>query len=524
MKHRQISITLITALIAALGAQAQTFQTAPRLVVAITIDQLRADYMEAFAPLYGDKGFKKLLSEGLVYANASYSFTPQDMASAIAALQTGTTPYYNSIVSSRWFDKEILRPVSCVDDDKQTGYQTSDKSSPHHLATSTIGDELKVYTSGKAIVYAVAPFREAAVLSAGHAANGAIWIDDNTGRWCSTNYYLRGKTTWLSAVNSLLSPSSFIQGLEWQAVNPLAGNISYFMSRGMQKPFRHKFTGPACYREYKTSGLVNEHVTDIAVNCIKGNGMGMDPITDMLSITYYAGTFDHRPLAESQMEIQDTYVRLDKEIERIVSSVEQIVGQDNALFVITSTGYFDEESIDYAKYDVPVGTFYYNRTANLLNMYFGALWGQGAYIEACYGREIFLNHKLLEQKKVGLNEATYKAQEFLCQLSGVRNVYTSQQLLLNIQQQTYKIRNGFHPERNGDIIIEVAPGWTQLNEETGTSQTSRLSFMPFPIVFYGAGVKAGRVNDRVSVERIAPTLAKSIRIRAPNACVEEPLF
>ena len=185
MNKRHISLTLIVALAYAARIEAQVIQSAPRLVVNITIDQLRSDYLEAFSPLYGSYGFKRLLSEGRVYTNASFPFQPIDRASAITAILTGATPYYNSIVAERWLDRNTLRPVYCVDDNKYKGLGTEAGSSPKNVLTSTIGDELKVYSQGKAIVYSIAPTRDAAVLSPGHAADAAIWIDDESGEGCA---------------------------------------------------------------------------------------------------------------------------------------------------------------------------------------------------------------------------------------------------------------------------------------------------------------------------------------------------
>lgn len=417
MKYKYISLTLLAAFAITGYAQEQILRSAPKLVVNISIDQLRSDYMEAFAPLYGTNGFKRLLEHGVVYTNSSYPFSPIDRASAIASVATGTTPYYNSIVGSRWLDRETLRPVYCVDDNEHPGYYTKHSSSPKHLSTSTICDELKVATNGKAIVYAIAPFRDAAILSAGHAADGAIWIDDNDGTWCSSTYYFKTPPAWLQAFNSLHSMSRAINVCEWQPANELSGNFSYFMTGGIQKPFKRKFTGERRFREYKTSGLVNESITDIAIQCINSNVMGSDAITDCINVTYYAGNFDHKPLAECQMELQDTYVRLDSEIGRLIDHVEKRIGAENVLFVITSTGYCDEENTDYTKFNIPSGTFNINRTANLLNMYLGAIWGQGKYIETCFGPQMFLNHKLFEQKQISFTDASKRAQEFLSQIS-----------------------------------------------------------------------------------------------------------
>ena len=252
--------------------------------------------------------------------------------------------------------------------------------------------------------------------------------------------------------------------------------------------------------------------------------MGADAITDCINITYYAGNFDHKPLAECQMELQDTYVRLDHEIGRLIDHVEKKIGLEKVLFVITSTGYCDEENTDYTKFNIPSGTFNINRTANLLNMYFGAIWGQGKYVETCFGPQMFLNHKLFEQKQISFTDASKRAQEFLAQISGIRNVYTSLQLLANNNPQIYKIRNGFHPERNGDIQIEVTPGWHLVNEDYMEDQLYRASFTQFPIIIYGAGTKAERISTPVTTDRIAPTVTRAIRIRAPNGCSSEPLF
>jgi hypothetical protein len=241
-------------------------------------------------------------------------------------------------------------------------------------------------------------------------------------------------------------------------------------------------------------------------------------------VNYYAGTFNQLPVSECQIELQDTYVRLDREIARLISNIEKKIGAEHVLFVLTSTGYSNTESADYEKYKIPTGTFNINRTANLLNMYFGAIWGQGRYVETCFAGQMYLNHKLLESKRISLTDACQRAQEFLAQLSGVRNVYSGLQLLTNINEQTLKIRNGYNPSRCGDILIEVSPGWKLYNEDNQETRLSRASFIQFPIIFYGAGVKAELINDHVTIDRIAPTIAKSIRIRAPNACSAEPLF
>lgn len=527
MTNRHLYITLLALLGLTPDALAQSAANGsgtPRLVVSITIDQLRSDYLEAFSPIYSANGFKKLMEQGMVFVNAYYPFTPVDRASATASISTGTMPFYHSIVGSQWLNRETLRPADCVEDRQYPGLLTSDFASPTGLATSTMGDELKVATGGKALVYSIAPFRDAAVLTAGHAADAALWIDDAFGDWCSSTYYATSVPEWLRIYNDTKSPRRKITSAVWEPLHEFSGTYNYYLQTPNDRPFRHKFTGDRRFMSYKESALVNSDVTEIALQCMGSTGMGGDRVTDLLCLTYYAGTYGHQRVTDCQMEMQDTYLRLDTELSRLMDYAERNIGADNVLFVLTSTGYDDVEAVDYTAFRIPTGTFYMTRTANLLNMYLGAIWGQGSYVETTFRNQIFLNHRLLETKHISIGDATSRAQEMVAMMSGVRNVYTSTQLLANHSPLTERVRNAFNPQRCGDLIIEAAPGWQIQNEDTHQSYMPVASFTQFPVIFYGSGITPQRVLTPVSTDRISPTIARTIRIRAPNACSAEPLF
>lgn len=457
MRNRYIYITLLSILGFNAETYAQVIVQAPRLVVSITIDQLRTDYLETYAPLYSNDGLKRLLTDGKVFINGAYNFTPVDRASAIASLHTGTVPYYNGITAEEWLDKQTLRPQNCVRD-QQIGY------SPQFLGTSTISDELKMATNGVAKVFSFAPTADAAILSAGHAADGAAWVSN--GKWATTTYY-RPINQWLSGYTRL-----FLPGTD-----------------------------------------VNKAVTDAALKCLEQAGVGNDDKTDLLSLTYEAGR---------QME---SYVELDRQMALLLNGIERQIARDRVLFVITGTSSREEEEeSNQERYRIPTGTFYINRTANLLNMYLGAIFGSAKYVEFCHKNHIYFNHQLLRQKNIHLGEICSRSQEFLLQLSGVRNVYTANQLLTSDSHLLESIRNGFNVEKCGDLIIDIAPGWKLINEDTLEKSISRSAHVPFPIIIYGAGTKAERIQTPVTVDRIAPAVARAIRIRAPNACSSEPLF
>lgn len=509
MRNHYLSITLLAVLGWHIDVQAQYgAKQMPRLVVNITIDQLRSDYMETFGANYGANGFKKLLSEGMVFENASYPFINPDKASAISTIITGTTPSRHSIVGEQWLDMSSLRPVQCTEDTQYPGVPSAVQ-----MAVSCIGDELKVTTKGIAKIFAISPFQNTAILSAGHAADGAVWMNEKTGQWTSSQYYSNESHQLALYFNELCNIERKKNKIEW------------LPHIDKQKPdFKHHFNSSRRHLEYQTSGLINTDITELALACVSMHDMGSDDITDLLCLTYYAGPFDHKPISECQKELEDTYIRLDKELGSLMAHLESRIGKEHVLFVITSTGYSDPDGTDYTTYRIPTGTFYINRTANLLNMYFGAIWGQGRYVETCYDNQLFFNHKLLESKRISILDASQRAQEFIMQMSGVNNVYTRQQLLNGNNDQLTKVRNSIHPQRNGDILIEVASGWHLQNEDTNDDRLSQASAPIFPIIFYGTCIPSAKVQLPVTTDRIAPTIAKAIHIRAPNACTADPLF
>ena len=164
------------------------------------------------------------------------------------------------------------------------------------------------------------------------------------------------------------------------------------------------------------------------------------------------------------------------------------------------------------------------RAGALLNMYFVAVYGQGQYVEATLGTQLYFNHKLIEQKQINLAEMLERAQDFLLQLSGVKDVYTSSRLLQGAWTPGIsRMRGGYNPRYSGDVLIEVAPGWRFVNPTTHENQLVRESYIPFPIIFLGAGFNAETIETPTTIDYIAPTLSKAMRIRAPNACSVAPL-
>lgn len=517
---------LLTALLGAWilsNASARAASDAPRLVVSITIDQLRSDYMQAFKSLYGERGFKRLMKEGYVCLNAEYPFVSPDRASAMACLFTGASPYENGIVANMWMDRKILRPVFCVDDEKYPSLPKGTPSSPQYLRSSSLVDELKMASAGTSQVYAISPFRDAAILAAGHAADGAFWINDETGQWVTSSYY-GGYPAWASAYDRTNPLWDRVGDFKWTPSNDLVGNFNYLLGSAVTKSFEHRFKGDQRISQFKTTGCVNEEVNKFAKVCMESTALGKDDVTDFLSVTYYAGNFEHKTSADYPIELQDTYVRLDHQLGDLIDYVEKQVGTGQVLFVVTSTGYSDPERPELARYRIPTGVFSMKKAVALLNMYLMAMYGEGQYVEASYNAQIYLNKKLLEDKQLNSAEVLQRCQDFLIQLEGVQDVYTSHRLNVGSWSPIIsKIRNSYHPKCSGDILIDVSSGWKLETENSHEPLWIREGFVSFPLVFLGYDIKSQLIKTPVSVDCVAPTLSQFMRIRAPNACAAYPL-
>lgn len=506
------------------GLQAQSLPSTPKMVVGLTIDQLRTDYIEAFSSLYGEKGFKRLWKEGKVFLNAEYTFSGPARSSAIAALYTGTTPSLNGIVSDYRLDISTLRIISCVDDPDFMGFYTNDNSSPSQLLTSTISDELKIATLGKGQVYAVAPFRDAAVLGAGHAGDGAFWMNDMTGKWAGTTYYSEFPW-WANQNNDRNAADARIETMIWMPLQP-EGSYKNMTVERFNETFRHRFADAKQYKFKRllSSPFVNDEVNLMVGELLKNTTIGEDEIPDFLSVTFYAGNYHQLSVRDGSLEIQDTYARLDKSIANLLEAINRKVGMRDVVFFITSTGYTHPEEADLGRFRIPGGEFHLNRCAALLNMYLMALYGEGHYVEGYYDLQIYLNHKLIEEKQLSLTEVQTKSAEFLIQFSGVDEVFSANRFLLGAwSPDIQKKRNAFNRNRSGDLVISVLPGWAIVNERSQESPVVRYAHAPIPLIFLGNSIKPEIIHAPVTVDRIAPTLAHFMRIRAPNACAVSKL-
>lgn len=499
---------------------------APKLIIGITVDQLRTDYLLTLQDRFVQGGFRRLLKEGSVFENVIFDLDNPDATTAIAVLATGSYPFQNGIGSQFIFDQQSLRRRPAFWDFKYIGNATDGFWSPNALLCSNLADELKLASQQTSKVYSIAPNAEEALLTAGHSADGAFWIDDKNGVWCSTTFYKdfphfvtnqnNGQPLFCDATtkgwdSQLYTQNNVCALAPYQPCNPY---------------FSHKFqqNRQVMYPWIKTSPIINEAVAKMAQLFVTNARLGNTPQrTDMLQLTFYAGTYQHAAPEVYPCELEETYLRLDKTIEELIQNIDHNVGLDNTIIYLMGTGDTNRNTTDVP--GLSLGEFNANRCTALLNIQLNSLYGQGQWIEGFEGMQIYLNHKLIEQKQLHTDEVAREAANFIALMSGVDEVYTAQQLLHDDNSpRIQRVRNGFRKQGSGDLMIVLQPGWNfRLDDRSPQQPQLRQDICPGPaIIFAPRRIESQHITQPIEATAIAPTVARAIRIRAPSGCRSLP--
>lgn len=522
-------IRILTSLVVALSisplkAQMGTSDV-PKLVVGITVDQLRGDYIEQFKHNFSERGFKRLLSGGLVYQNISFDFPNLNQANTLATIYTGANPNQHNITDVEKYSPESSLVKNIFLDDNFLGNYTQDRLSPLALSGSTIADELKVASGNLSDVFAFAPNAVQALITGGHAANSTYWIDDYSGKWASTTYYKDFYWTVDQDNRKATSFAAKVWGGQWK---PLVEKKEYktFPYVKTQGAFQQSLGGnKETYKLAKYTPFANENIRETFENLLSKANLGNRGVPDFVSLTFYAGRY---PKSDDDygVEMKDLYIRLDKDIESLLDNIDKTIGLQNTLIFLTSTGYYESVVHDEEKIPTGGGTFHVDRCEALLNMYLMALYGQNEkWVQKIYNGQIFLNRELIKAKELKLSEIQQVAAEFVSEFSGVLAVYTQHQLLFdNLSPEKEYMKRGLAKASMGDLVLEIQPSYKVVHEKSNdTEKLTRSNMISCPVIFFGNNIKAEKIKTTIKATEIAPSVAYIMRIRAPSAAKELPL-
>lgn len=519
-------ITSVLCSLVGLSTVAMADPSRPKLVVGIVVDQLRTDYIDFLKARFGKEGFNLLINNGLYLKNLDFDVTDLDRANSTAILFTGNYAPASGIPSAKIYDPGTKIPLPVLNDVGTLGNFTTETYSPSALRLSTISDELAIDGVGLGAIYSIAPDAMQAIIMSGHAGSSAFWINDESGKWATTTYYKEVPAV-ISQRNYRNPLSERLDTMVWTPSTPL-DSYSGIPAQKKYFPFRHAFPKKSAdrYELFKSSALVNAEVTDVAIDYIKSLQLGQrGDVIDMLNIGYTAAPYKNTPDGDVRLELQDTYLRLDDQLERLFTAVKEYVGLDNTLIFLSSTGYYDDSVTDDAAYRIPTGNFSMKRAVSLLNSFLSAKHGNDSYVDGSFRNMIYLDHATLERHGLNLADVRRDARDFLVRMSGVSDVKSITDILGETTPELRSISRSIDPKTCGDLRLEFAPGWT-VHDDVRIPVTQwqvRQGNPATPGFLLAPGVPAQTINTPVSATAIAPTVCSVMRIRSPNGAFSAPL-
>lgn len=504
----------------------QADNTRPRLVVGIVVDQLRTDYLEYLRKHFGDKGFNRLINGGLYLRDVDFKAIVEDPATATGIIYTGNYPAVNGLPSATVYNTSTGRGAPALLDPSSIGNFTDATLSPANLRLSTISDEVAIDGIGLGLIYAISADPQQSIVMAGHAGSCALWLNENTGNWCSSTYY-RDFPRRIADRNHKQPLSKRIDTICWRPALPL-DRYPGLPAQKKQYAFSHTFprSDRNVYRQFATSAPGNREVTDVAIECINGERLGSrGDVIDMISVAYSAAPFRGVTDGDYRLELEDAYIRLDSQIERLLEAIDKQTGLDNTLIFLSSTGYYNDAIPDDPKYRIPSGDISLKRMESLLNSYLSAKYGNGDYVDGIFNSQIYLNGKAIENKGLRLDDIRDQAREFVVRMSGVSSARTLTEILSDTSKGSEAVRLTLDPKSAGDIYLTFNAGWNVVDDTVYPSDSTpvRTAAVLTPAIIFSPSVTPQTISATTEATIIAPTVSSALHIRSPNGAQDRPL-
>jgi predicted AlkP superfamily pyrophosphatase or phosphodiesterase len=319
----------------------------PRLVVAIAVDQLRADFMDRFRPHFGRGGFNLFLQRGASLASARYEHASTSTCPGHAVMLTGSYGSVNGIIGNDWYDAVASREVYCAADStvRLLGAEGEGRS-PRNLKGTTVGDLLKIATGGRSRVLTVSAKDRSAIMLGGHLADGAYWMEDTV--FVTSTYYRPDVPAWAREFNASGKVASYF-GKRWERLLPAA---AYEMvgpddvegeadEAGMGRTLPKTIAGGPTIGEdfveaFDQSPFSNEVVAEFAMRAVAAEGLGRDTVPDILGISFSANDRAGHAYGPDSHEVMDITIRLDRTLARLFAFLDRTVGLANVVMVLTA--------------------------------------------------------------------------------------------------------------------------------------------------------------------------------------------
>ncbi|MEZ4841381.1 MAG: alkaline phosphatase PafA [Flavobacteriaceae bacterium] len=504
----------------------------PKLVVGIIVDQMRYDYLVRFYSKYSDNGFKRLINEGFNCQNTHFNYIPTYTAVGHSSVYTGTTPQNHGIISNNWYDKYLKKSIYCVDDDsyETVGAKDGGKKSPYRLHTTTITDELHMAQNRKGKMIGISIKDRSAILPAGHTADAAYWFQGkDDGKFITSTFYMNSLPKWVVEFNNSGKADSYLKG-EW---NTLYDITTYTESIEDNNAYEGAFKGKQTptfpynldelrkengnFELLKAIASGNSIVKDFSEAAVIGEELGKDEYTDFLAVSFSSTDYVGHQFGVDSKEIEDTYLRLDKDLEAFFNFLDKHVGKDNYTLFLTA----DHAAVQVPSYlkslRIPAGYFDTKAFKEFVDTISQEYFKENI-VEDISNFQLFLNKEKIKQLGLNLSEVEDIFCNEIINFNGVYKVVSAKTL-----QTTYfgegilhYLQNGYNQKFSGDILVVPNPS-TISYSKTGSTHGSGYDYdTHVPLLFYGKGIKKGSTDKYLRIIDIAPTLSSLLQVNFPN--------
>ena len=525
---------------------------APKLIVQITVDQLRGDLPGRYLKQMGDGGFRYLMQHGVWYANAHHAHANTETVVGHTTLATGAHPAAHGMVGNVWLDRRTGKLVSNVEDQRYpilaVGVGAGNKqplashgSSPAAIMVSTFSDELAIHYGGRSKIFGVSVKDRGAVPLAGHAGK-AFWFSKETGDFVSSTFYYERYPAWVNEWNDKKLALQY-SGKSWEL---LKDKSTYLFGAAADKAqgadfagygrvFPHPF-GKADSKYYTTllriSPVGDELTLDFAKTLIEREQLGKHAVPDYLAISFSSTDYIGHFFGPSSLEMEDNLLRLDRTLADLFAFLDGYVGLTNTLIVLAADhgspeapGYLNELGIK-ARYLKPENWDKEPAIASLKKRF-----GIGTELISKYEHPyVYLNYDVIRDRGLNQSDVEHAVATELTKLDGIALAISTTALRENTLPSTPLIdmvlRN-YNPERSGDIFV-VFESHSFLDDAEGlpalVSHGSPWRYDTYvPIVFAGGSLTARRIYREIQTVDVAPTLAAIVGVKPPSGARGVPL-
>jgi hypothetical protein len=495
----------------------------PRLVVTVVIDGLQPEHLTTLWNNFGKGGFRRLYGQGAVCRNTYYPILSSGTTSDYATIVTGSTPYYHGITGNQYYDRKNGTLQPSLFDPSAAGIGTTETLSPKPLLASTFSDELMMNSGGKSKVLSIGINSPEAILLAGHAADGAVWIDNNSGRLATTSFYPQGLPRWADQMNVEHTLDVTLQS-DWTPLYPINSYLFPPKHRDAVRGFVY-FNGGSTFAErvnhFKHTPFVNQVIEEAAIKALNTEKMGTSGNTDYLSLQFTLQLTGDDSFELLSAEKEDMYLRLDKYLATLIDKIETTVGVNHALFVITGSQGENHSQNTLDSYRISGGRFIPKNSMALLNLYLMAIYGQTQWVTGYFNKNIYLDRSAIEKKGIPLTAIQQHCADFMLDLQGVQTAYTVPEILQSDAKgfdEQARMKNSYNKSHSGDVVFTLMPGWVEAEEGGKVVAVSNRKESYVPLILYGYSINAQTITS-ASITDIAPTISNLMHIANPNACV-----